>query len=224
MRTESDNARILIADADNLFREGLRGLLEEQPGLSVVAEAQDGEEALRLIGQLKPDILLLNMGMPKLSGLEVLRSIQIGGDSIRIILMAADIKKEQATEAFRLGAHGLILKESPAALLFKCIQVVKSGQYWLPGKGVSDIPPSHEKDMTLSDGNAPSKRYSLTKREMEILLAVVAGRNNREIAKRLTISEQTVKHHVTNIFNKVGVYNRLELALFAIHHGLIARK
>jgi len=224
MSTCSANARILIADADNLFREGLRSLLEEQPGFSVVGEARDGEEALRLIDQIKPSILLLSMGIPRLSGIEVLRAIQIAEDALRVILMAADIKKEQASEVFRLGAHGLIFKESPPALLFKCIQTVMDGQYWIPGKGGSEMPPLMDGDLSFADANSPSKKYSLTKREMDILLAVVAGRNNREIAKRFSISEQTVKHHVTNIFNKVGVYNRLELALFAIHHGLVAKK
>jgi two-component system, NarL family, nitrate/nitrite response regulator NarL len=224
MGISSSGIRILIADDNSLFREGLRTLLEEQPGFSVVGEAVDGKDALQFIDQAKPGILLLGVEVPDAAAIKILRSIRGADGELRIVLLAADIKPNQAAEAFKSGVHGLILKESAAQLLFKCINSIMDGRYWIPGKGVSDTPQLEDNDKMPKPAKGAPQQYDLTSREMQILAAVVAGRTNREIAKRFSISEQTVKHHVTNIFDKVGVYNRLELALFAIHHGLIANK
>ena len=214
--------RIFLAVHSGLFREGLKTLLEEQPGFFVVGEAIDGKEVLRLAEPAKPDLLLMEFDLPVTSSIEVLRSLQPSNQKIRTVLLVADIKKGQASEAFNAGARGIVLKESAANSLFKCISAVMEGQYWIPGKGISDSLPLPEDDSKASEITTPPAKFGLTKREMQILALVVAGRTNREIAKRISISEQTVKHHVTNIFDKVGVYNRLELALFAIHHGLTA--
>jgi two-component system, NarL family, nitrate/nitrite response regulator NarL len=216
-RTE---VRILLAGHNGLFREGLKSLLEEEPGFSVNGEASDGKDVLRLTGAVKPDILILEAEVLDSSNIEVLRTLQSSGQKVKTILLVADIKNEQASEVFKLGARGIILKESATNSLFNCISVVMEGQYWVPGKGKSDSPALQKNPRPSPGIKTPPAKFGLTKREMQILVLAVAGKTNREIAKRISISEQTVKHHLTNIFDKVGVYNRLELALFAIHHGL----
>jgi len=215
--------RILIADDHTLFREGLRALLEEQPGFRVVGEASDGRAVLSLVGELKPDILLLDLQMPKLHGMEVLRRIGALGAGLRTILLAAVMEAEQIREALSLGARGVVLKESAITLLFKCISTVMAGQYWIGCEPVSDLSHLSAENLHSGPSKAQSKNFGLTEREIEVLNVVVAGKTNREIAEQFSISEQTVKHHITHVFDKVGVYNRLELALFAIHHGLVRK-
>jgi two-component system, NarL family, nitrate/nitrite response regulator NarL len=218
-RTE---VRILLAGHNGLFREGLKTLLEEQPGYSVIGEALDGKDVLRLAETIKPDILILELELFDKSSHEVLHSLRNSQQKIKIVLLLADIKNEQAAEAFNSGTRGIILKESATTSLFGCINAVMEGQYWIPGKGKSDLPVLQKNPHPSPGAKTPPAKFGLTKREMQILGLAVAGRTNRDIAKRIAISEQTVKHHLTNIFDKVGVYNRLELALFAIHHGLIS--
>jgi two-component system, NarL family, nitrate/nitrite response regulator NarL len=216
--------RILIAGQQGFFREGLKTLLEEQPEFSVVGEAFDGEDLLQLTGSIKPDILLIHTEAPDRASIGILNALQTSDQKTKIVLLVAGIKKELEMEAFNIGVQGIILKGSAANTLYKCIGAVMDGLYWIPGRGVANSPnhqlPQEENDPPPVKIKAPIKKFGLTKREMQILTLVVAGRTNREIAKRFSISEQTVKHHVTNIFDKVGAYNRLELALFAIHHGL----
>jgi two-component system, NarL family, nitrate/nitrite response regulator NarL len=217
-KTRAD-VRILLSGHNGLFREGLKTLLEEQPGFRVVGEAFDGKEVTRVAELTHPDILVLEAEFPDLSILESVRSLQNAHPKLKIILLVADMKKNQSSAAFETGVRGIILKESAANSLFKCISAVMEGKFWIPGKGISDLPQLRETNHSQGIETAPAK-FGLTKREMQILTLVAAGRTNREIAKRVSISEQTVKHHVTNIFDKIGVYNRLELALFAVHHGL----
>jgi len=216
--------RILIAGQQGFFREGLKNLLEEQPEFSVVGEAFDGEDILQLTNSIKPDILLIHTEAPDNSSIGILRTLQTPEKKTKIVLLVGGIKKELEQEAFNAGVHGIILKGSAAKTLYKCISAVMEGLYWIPGRGVANSPqpqlPQEENDPPPEKIKAPTKKFGLTKREMQILTLVVAGRTNKEIAKRFSISEQTVKHHITNIFDKVGAYNRLELALFAIHHGL----
>lgn len=224
MNARGPKVQILIADDHRLFREGLRELLQEQPDFQVAGEAPDGQETLRLLDHLNPDILLLDLEMPRLSGMEVLKKLGGSSGHTRIIVLTALMDKPQIPEAFALGVRGLVLKEYAAGTLMGCIRAVMAGKYWILGEAVSD--PSA---ISLDQGKAAKaagagNRYSLTARELEILSAIIAGQTNREIAEKFTISEQTVKHHLTHIFDKVGVYNRLELALFAIHHGVISAR
>ena len=221
MSTSRRDIRILIADDHNLFREGLRCLLEGEEGYRVVGEAGDGRETLRLLEREKPDVLLLDLEMPNLNGFDVLNSLRSSAEKPRVIVLAADIAKDQAVEVFKLGAQGLILKESAASMLYQCINAVVGGKYWVFREAMTNLSKFELGADHIDKTRARSKTFGLTSREMEVLATVVAGKSNREIAEQLSISEQTVKHHVTNIFDKAGVYNRLELALFAIHHDLI---
>jgi len=213
--------RILIADDHALFRDGLRMLLESERGFQVVGEAADGDQAIKLARRLKPDILLLDQAMPRLRGLDVLRELSSLLDSVRTIVLTASIEKKQILEALQLGARGFVLKESATEVLLKSIRTVSGGQYWIGRESVGDVVEAlHSLTPSFRDEQAKQKPFGLTPRELEVISTVVAGYSNKEIAQKFSLSEDTVKHHLTNIFNKLGVSNRLELAVAAIHHGL----
>jgi len=213
-------ARILIADDHPIFRDGLRTLLEAEPGFEVVGEASDGEEAVRLARQLKPDLVLLDLAMPRYTGREALKGLA-GLPSMHTIVLTAAIDNEQLVDALQLGARGVVLKEATTQVLLKSIRSVMAGQYWVGRDSVAsvvqalkDLAPSHP-------GDTRRKNFGLTPRELEIVAAIVAGYTNKDMAEKFALSEQTVKHHLTSIFDKLGVSNRLELALFATNHRLV---
>jgi DNA-binding NarL/FixJ family response regulator len=215
--------RIVIADDHPIFRDGLRRLLEAEPDLKVMGEASDGAEAVKLARQLKPDILLLDLAMPKHPGLEALRDLSSGGAGstpVRVILLTAAAEKSQIVEALQLGARGVVLKDSATQLLLKAIHTVMSGEYWVGRESVSNLVQYLRTLVQSSSDEARQKKFGLTPRELEIVAAVVAGYSNKEIAEYFKISEDTVKHHLSNIFDKLGVSTRLELALFAVNQSL----
>jgi two-component system, NarL family, nitrate/nitrite response regulator NarL len=216
----ANKIRIMIADDHPLFRDGLRKLLESEAGFEVVGEASDGGEVARLADDLKPDILLLDIAMP-VSGMEALRELAKASAPVRTILLTAAIEKRQIVEALQIGARGVVLKEAATQLLFKSIRSVMAGQYWVGRDSVSDLVKYLRDLMPPSGESKIKKNFGLTPREMEVVEAIVAGYTNKEIAEKFTISEQTVKHHLTNIFDKLGVFNRLELAVFAINNRLV---
>jgi two-component system, NarL family, nitrate/nitrite response regulator NarL len=219
---ESGLIRIVIADDHTIFRDGLKILLGGEPGFSVVGEAGDGSQALKLVEELQPDVLLLDLLMPKTSGMEVLVSLAESQSKVRIILLSGVAEGDEISRIFELGARGLVLKDSATSMLFKSIRAVMAGQYWIGRQSVSSLVQTL-KHYRSSATNKKPKNFGLTPREMEIVRAVVSGYPNKEIATRFSISEQTVKHHITNIFDKLGVYNRLELTLFAFHHGIVEK-
>jgi two-component system, NarL family, nitrate/nitrite response regulator NarL len=219
---KSQPVRILLADDHPIFRDGLRRLLEAEPDLKVVGEACDGAEAVKMARQLKPDILLLDLAMPRMPGLEALREMSSGpvSTSVRVILLTAAAEKKQIVEALQLGARGVVLKDSATQLLLKSIHTVMSGEYWVGRESVSNLV-QYLRNLVQSSGEeAKQKKFGLTPRELEIVSAVVAGYSNKEIAEYFKISEDTVKHHLSNIFDKLGVSTRLELALFAVNQAL----
>jgi two-component system nitrate/nitrite response regulator NarL len=214
--------RIVIADDHPIFRDGLRRLLEAEPDLKVLGEASDGAEAVKQARQLKPDILLLDLAMPRMPGLEALRDLSSspGASPVRVILLTAAAERNQIVEALQLGARGVVLKDSATQLLLKCIHTVMAGEYWVGRESVSNLVQYLRTLMQSSNDEARKKKFGLTPRELEIVSAVVAGYSNKEIAEYFKISEDTVKHHLSNIFDKLGVSTRLELALFAVNQSL----
>jgi len=216
----SQLVRILIADDHPIFRDGLRRLLESERGFKVIAEACDGVEAVEFVRKLKPEILLLDLAMPRRPGLEALRELSIDSVPVRVILLTAAAEREQIVEALQLGARGVVLKDCGTEVLMRSIRAVLAGEYWVGREPVSNLMQYLRGLMDSSTKISRQKRFGLTPRELDIVSAVVAGFANKEIAEHFKISEDTVKHHLSNIFDKTGVSTRLELALFAVNQSL----
>ena len=215
--------RIVIADDHPIFRDGLRRLLESEPDLSVVGEAADGRQAIQLVHETRPDILLLDVAMPNLPGLEALRELSEAKDPVRVIILTASIDRQQMLQALQLGARGIVLKESATQVLMKSLTAVMEGSYWVGKDSVPDLKELVLKDMPTLEDRSPGEKWGLTRREMQMVAAIVEGSSNRDIAERFGVREDTVKHHLTSIFSKVGVTTRLELALFALEHKLVPK-
>ena len=218
----ADRVRILVADDHAMFRDGLKRLVESEDDMHVVGEAGDAAKAVSLSRELKPDVLLLDLTMPNGGGLDALRAIATGPPlATRSIMLTGDNNHRGDTiAALQLGARGVVLKTSEAVMLFRSIRAVMHGEYWLWQDNVPDGVEAIRRIMATGDG-AKTERYRLTARELEIVPHVAGGASNRDIAQLLSVREDTVKRHLSNIFDKLGVYSRLELALFAINHGLV---
>lgn len=215
----TDTIRILVADDHAIFRDGLRRLLEAEPGFAIVGEAADGYEAVRLAREASPDVLLLDLAMPRRSGLDALHDISTAQLPVRTLLLTASIEEPQIAAALRLGARGVVMKESATQVLIDSIRAVMRGEFWVGREVVTGRVAAR-----AAQAIAPERKtrpFGLTNREVEIVTTIVDGCTNREIAQRFKLSEDTVKHHLTSIFNKLGVANRLELALFAINNRLL---
>jgi len=212
--------RIVIADDHPLVREGLRTLLELQPGFTVVGEAGDGLDAVRLTKDLRPDVLLLDLAMPRMNGLDVLKALADTAAEVRTVLLTAAIEREETVQALRFGARGVVLKESATQMLYKCIRAVMAGEFWVGHERIDDLLQALRR-IERAPAREASPASRLTRRELQVIAAVVEGGSNRDIGKAINISEQTVKNHLSNIYNKLGVSNRLELALYAVHHRLL---
>ena len=221
MEESPATVNIVLADDHAIFREGVRKLLEAQPELRIVGEAADGEETVRIVRQLNPHILLLDLALPRLAGLEALREVSTLGLQTRTIVLTAEVEREQIVDALQLGAHGIVMKHSSLDLLLKCIRCVNDGQYWVGQESVSDLIHAVRQMNPAQQSVTGSRRdFGLTARERQVIALVGAGYTNKDLGRKLGISENTAKHHLTNIFDKLGVSNRLELVLFAVDHQL----
>lgn len=206
--------RIVIVDDHPIFRDGLKRLLESEPGYRVVGEGADGLDAIRLGEQLRPDVLLLDAAMPRMGGVDALSGLDL--TAIRVILLTAGIEQREVVKAIELGARGIVFKESATKLLLEGIRRVMEGKF-LIGADAADTLASALARLSSARRERP---FGLTPRELEIVAAIVEGRTNRDIALQLAISQQTVKHHLTSIFDKTGTSSRLELALLAMRQRL----
>jgi two-component system, NarL family, nitrate/nitrite response regulator NarL len=210
--------RIVIAGEHSIFRHGLRRLLEAEPGFLIVSESADGSTAVALAREFAPDILLLGSATSGPSIVETICALAALPAGPRTIILSDRVDAPEVLSALQHGVRGVVLKDSTPAMLFRGIRTVMAGQFWLGHEAASGGLPSLRK---LETSRRRTMAFGLTRREIEIVRAVVAGCTNREIAERSAISENTVKSHLTHIFNKSGASSRVELALFAAHHRLL---
>jgi DNA-binding NarL/FixJ family response regulator len=213
--------RIVVADDHPVVRFGVRNMLMNEPGFEVVGEAEDGDDAITQTLELEPDILLLDVAMPRLPGLEAMRAIMAKSPRVKIVLLTSTISVQQIIEALQIGARGIVLKDSVVGDLGNALRAVLSGDYWIGGERVVNLLKALQELQAQAAAVPERKTYGLTPRELEVVSCIVEGCSNRDIAKQFTISEETVKRHLSNVFDKTGVSTRLELALFAIAHKLV---
>jgi len=222
--------RIVVADDHPIFRDGLCKLLALEEDFEVVAQAQDGRQVLDVLQQHEPDILLLDLKMPGLDGLATLQRLQVAKGRTRVIVLTASDDKNEFVQAMKLGTSGIVLKQTATELLIKSIRKVHAGEIWLDSHTTAavirqfvandDIQAPTAAMSALRDRDRDRERSPLSQREREIVALVAQGFKNKEMAEKMFISEQTVKNHLHNIFDKLGVSDRLELALYAIHNNL----
>jgi DNA-binding NarL/FixJ family response regulator len=210
---------IVVADDVPVVRLGVRRLIEAEPGFELAGEAPDGREAIDLVRKLSPDLLLLDLDMPALSGLEVMEQLGPDPDGLKIAVLTGSTETKDVLKAFELGARGVIAKDVPPAEILDGIRAVLDGQYWLAGRRIPNLVLTL--DQLREDVTRPFRKFGLTPREAEIVGEIVKGLTNKELAEKLEISEDTIKRHLSNIFDKVGASHRLELVLFAFHHKLV---
>ena len=208
--------KIMIADDHSMIREGLKNLLELDGDIQVIAEAVDGEDCLEKLQLVKPDVLLLDINMPKKNGLEVLKSLKSRRSKLKVLVLTVHNETEYLMKAVDIGVNGYVLKDSESAELKKAIFIVADGETYIQP---SLIPALNAK--MIETNKDAEKIKSLTKRELDVLKLLAVGMFNKEVGKRLEISERTVKNHVSNIFKKLGVTDRTQAAVFAIRNNLV---
>jgi DNA-binding NarL/FixJ family response regulator len=218
--------RIVVADDHPIFRDGLCKLLALEEDFDVVAQASDGRQVLEVLQQHEPDVLLLDLKMPGLDGLATLQRLQASKNRTRVIVLTASDDKNEFVQAMKLGTSGIVLKQTATELLIKSIRKVHAGEIWLDSHTTAAVirqfvaaeePPV---PIPTAQPTRERERSPLSQREREIVALVAQGFKNKEMAEKMFISEQTVKNHLHNIFDKLGVSDRLELALYAIHNNL----
>ena len=218
--------RIVIADDHPIFRDGLCRLLSLEEDFEVVGQVEDGLHVSEVLQQCDPDILLLDLNMPGLSGLAALQRLQAASSRTRVILLTASDNQQEFVQALKLGSCGIVQKQTATELLIDSVRRVHAGEIWLDSNTTAAVMRRFVADEEAHPPQMPSpadpherERALLSPREHEIVSFVTQGFKNKEIAEKMFISEQTVKNHLCNIFDKVGVSDRLELALHFIARG-----
>ena len=205
--------RVILADDHPVTRGGIRNLLEKAPDIKVVGEANDGAEALRLVAELAPDVLLLDMEMPGIKGVEVARKLQAASAPVRILALSAYDDKQYILELLASGASGYLVKEEVPETIVEAVRGVARGeQGWVSRRVAAQM---------VSWTREEPEKLGLTDREIEVLRLVVAGKTNQEIGLALNISEKTVEKHLDGVFTKLGVSSRVEAAVRAVRTGLV---
>jgi DNA-binding NarL/FixJ family response regulator len=224
-RKNTDPIRVLIADDHALFRRGLEMVLDEEADIEIVGQASDGAEAVIVAGEALPDIVLMDIRMPKTSGIEACRAMKEVAPSAKIVMLTISDEEEDLFEAIRAGASGYLLKDIPLDEVADAVRQVYGGQSLInpsmAGKLITEFATLAKRD---TDGGGRAQRVpapKLTEREMEVLKLVARGMNNRDIAKELFISENTVKNHVRNILEKLQIHSRMEAVMIAVRQKLI---
>jgi two-component system NarL family response regulator len=221
----SEPIRTMIVDDHALFRRGLEIVLVTEPDIDVVGEASDGAEALQKAGESLPDIVLMDIRMPRSSGIEACRAIKEVAPSAKIIILTMSDEEEDLFEAIRAGASGYLLKDIPLDQVAEAVRAVHGGQSLISppmaGKLLSEFAALARRDSDEPPQQIPIPAPKLTDREMQVLKLVARGMNNRDIAKALFISDNTVKNHVRNILEKLQIHSRMEAVMVAVREKLI---
>ena len=220
MEMKRSAIRVLIADDHPLFREAVRKLLESDPGFEVIGEVGTGRDAIRVARELSPDIVLLDLMMPDTPGLAALPELAQLEPRVRTLVLSAEVGDTDVVHALRLGARGVVLKHASTELLLKAIRSVIAGEYWIGRAYIADLIDSMRERVERTGAVPPRPTFGLTPRQLEIASAIVEGATNQDIAQQFSISAKTVKYHLTNMFDKLGVSNRVELARFAVKQRL----
>lgn len=207
---------VLIVDDHSLVRQGLKQIIELEEDIKVVGLAGDGEEAILKVQELKPDVVLLDINMPKLNGIQTLRRLKDMDQSTRVIMLTFHEDREYLFETINLGANGYVLKDAESESLIKAIRDVYQGASYIYPTLANEL----VMEFSRRENRVKNKEGSLTKREYEVLTLVAEGFNNKEIAGHLFISEKTVKNHVSNIFKKIDVNDRTQAAIYAYRHNI----
>ena len=208
--------KIMITDDHSMIREGLKNLLELEGDIEVIAEGEDGEDCLNKLLTVKPDVLLLDINMPKLNGLEVLKKLKERKSKVKVLVLTVHNETEYLMKAVEIGINGYVLKDSESSELKKAIYAIYDGENYIQP---SLIPSLNSKMIEKNEDEI--KIDSLTKRELQVLKELAVGKFNRDIAKEMEISERTVKNHISSIFKKLDVTDRTQAAVFAIKNDLI---
>ncbi len=216
---QSTPIRVLVADDHPVVRIGVTNVLSAHGRFLVVAEAEDGTDAFKQTLDLAPDILLLDVQMPSSSGLSTLRHIAGAAAHTRVVLLTGSLPPGQAQEAFRAGARGLVLKSALVDQIAAALFAVMEGAFWVSGRRFNSLEEVMGEFQIENEPEAPVN-WNLTRRELEVVGLIVKGLSNRDIARQFNLSEETVKRHLSNIFEKLGISTRLELAIFAIAKNL----
>ncbi|PAB59211.1 response regulator [Anaeromicrobium sediminis] len=212
MKTKTN---ILIADDHALMREGLKQIIELENDMNVIGLAVDGEDAVSKVQKLKPDVVLLDINMPKMNGIQALRRLKDMGLDSKVIILTFHEEREYLFQTMNMGASGYMIKDTESDILVKAIRDVS--------KGYNYVHPSLAKVIHFKENDKKyeeSKKNKLTRREYEVLELIADGKNNKEIAKDLFISEKTVKNHVSNIFKKLEVNDRTQAAIYAYKNNI----
>lgn len=208
--------RVMLADDHILMREGIKQLLEFDGSIEVIEEASDGEECLKKLKDSNPQVLLLDINMPKMNGIDVLKEIKNQGLDVKVLILTVHNEVEYLLKAVDIGVDGYILKESESAELKKAINFVVNGESYIQPKLIPLL-----NNRLLARDMDKDKIEMLTRREKEVLIKIANGMINKEIANSLHISERTVKNHISNIFKKIDVSDRTQAAVFAIKNDLV---
>lgn len=212
---------IFIVSEHTIYRDALRRLVESARDLAVVGTAAHCVEAVKRVRECRPDILLLDLGSPTLPHTALLRTLASAWPPTRILVLAPGLEKSETADALRLGIRGVVRKDTSGDGLRQSIRTVASGQFWVAPEVLRDIVEHLFKSSSrMASASRRRKGFGLTKRELDIVSLLVAGHANKEIANKCAIAQRTVKHHLTNLFEKLGVSNRVELAVVALHHRL----
>lgn len=213
--------KVAVADDHPIYRLGVAKLLEPEGDVTLVGEAANGMEAILVLERFEPDVLLLDLTMPVMDGIEVLREIAKRKMRTRVILMMTNSDREKAVRAVRLGARGILFKDADPALLPKSVRKVYEGEVWIDNPILSQALETLVSKPPTPPGVSGQRDTRLSSREMEVVRCVAMGLRNKEVADKLGVSEATVKNHLTSVYSKLGVSDRLELILYAIHNRII---